>query len=72
MNLSKEYINDIKRAIENNTLAVFIGAGISKTSDTKINKLPLWSDVIEDLRAQLGDCEETDFLKIAELYFLKP
>lgn len=71
MNLSKEYINDIKRASENNTLAVFIGAGISKTSDTKINKLPLWSDVIEDLRAQLGDCEETDFLKIAELYFLK-
>ena len=65
------YLDDLKKARDNNTLAVFVGAGITKTSETVNIKIPLWVDLINDLKRELDDCDESDFLKIAELYYLK-
>ena len=65
------YLDDLKKARDNNTLAIFVGAGITKTSETVNAKIPLWADLINDLKRELDDCEESDFLKIAELYYLK-
>lgn len=65
------YLDDIRNAKENNTLAIFVGAGITRRSERDGVKVPLWSDLINDLKAELDDCVEEDFLKIAELYYLK-
>jgi len=66
----RSHINTIISANRNKMLALFIGAGISKTTDTPSNKLPKWSDLIEKLRSELNKTNEQDFLKIAQLYYL--
>ncbi|MDV7611566.1 SIR2 family protein [Acinetobacter baumannii] len=48
-----------------------MGAGFSKNSETIFKKIPLWSDLINDLKKSLNLEYETDFLKIAQLYYLK-
>jgi len=65
------YLDDIRKAKENNTLAIFVGAGITRRAERDGVKIPLWSDLINDLKEELDDCVEEDFLKIAELYYLK-
>jgi len=64
------YINTIINANRNKTLAVFIGAGISKTSNIGINNLPDWSKLINDIKSELTNLDEQDPLKIAQLYYL--
>lgn len=63
-------INRIIEANESNTLAIFVGAGLSKASDTKSYTLPSWNDLIVDLKKELNLENENDFLKIAQLYYL--
>ncbi|ENR2985845.1 SIR2 family protein [Acinetobacter baumannii] len=64
-------LDTIIEAKKNNKLAFFIGAGFSKNSETTFKKIPLWSDLINDLKKSLNLEYETDFLKIAQLYYLK-
>ncbi|SHG94773.1 NAD-dependent protein deacetylase, SIR2 family [Flavobacterium micromati] len=70
MKTEKKYIQTIISANNDNSLAVFVGAGISKSSETKTVKLPSWNDLIEDLKDELEIENESDFLKIAQLYYL--
>jgi len=58
------YKKTIKEAFNQNKLAIFVGAGVSKNSG-----LPDWGELIEDLRKDLK-IQETDFLKVAQLYYL--
>ena len=59
-------IKHLRQAIEDNSLILFVGAGISVDSG-----LPNWSQLIELFRQELGlDTEdEKDPLKIAQYYF---
>ncbi|MBK0402780.1 SIR2 family protein [Adhaeribacter sp. BT258] len=70
MNFDSTYIKNIIKANNDNSLAIFIGAGISKSSETKFFKLPSWNDLIVDLKKELSLNDETDYLKIAQLYYL--
>jgi hypothetical protein len=67
MNNIKAYSQIISKAKNNNRLAVFVGSGISSASD-----LPSWSKLIDEL---VNDLELTngasDFLKVAQLYYLE-
>ncbi len=58
------YKKIIKEAVSQNKLAVFVGSGVSKNSN-----LPDWGELIESLKKELN-INETDYLKIAQLYFL--
>jgi hypothetical protein len=70
MKTEKKYIQTIISANNDNSLAIFVGAGISKSSETESIKLPSWNDLIEDLMAELEIENENDYLKIAQLYYL--
>lgn len=70
MKTEKKYIQTIISANNDNSLAIFVGAGISKSSETNSVKLPSWNDLIEDLKAELEIENESDYLKIAQLYYL--
>lgn len=61
----KESIQNIKTAIDNNNLSVFAGSGISYDSD-----FPLWSDLIDEIKKSLKT-KESDYLKIAELFYIQ-
>ncbi len=70
MNFESKYIKNIISANNDNSLAIFVGAGISKSSEKESFKLPSWSDLIIDLKKELNDSNENDYLKIAQLYYL--
>ncbi len=70
MKFDSKYIQNIISANNDNSLAIFVGAGISKSSDTKSFKLPIWDDLIADLKNDLRENSENDYLKIAQLYYL--
>lgn len=70
MNFESTYIKNIISANNNGSLAIFIGAGISKSSETGLLKLPSWNDLITDLKHELNDIDENDYLKVAQLYYL--
>lgn len=69
-------VKNIQRAIENNNLIIFVGAGVSKNSG-----IPTWADVIEELANELGICACTkdyngknifsndEYLKIPQYYY---
>jgi len=59
------YRKIIKDAKNQNKLAIFVGSGVSKGSN-----LPDWGELIEELKQDIGIENETDFLKIAQLYYL--
>ncbi|HDL7483658.1 TPA: hypothetical protein PXN95_002626, partial [Yersinia enterocolitica] len=69
MNNSKN-ISHIIKANENESLAIFIGAGVSKSSESQNVKMPAWSDLISALLDDLEIENEADFLKVAQLYYL--
>lgn len=71
MYLHNVHIKNIKQANENDRLAIFVGAGISKSSDTDYISLPLWSDLITEIKSDLAITEELDYSKLAQLYFLE-
>ncbi len=70
MKTEKKFIQTIISANNDNSLAIFVGAGISKSSENNSVKLPSWNDLIEDLKAELEIENESDYLKIAQLYYL--
>lgn len=71
MSINKSHLKNIKQANEENRLAIFVGAGVSKSSDTDYIKMPLWSDLISELKSDLSIDEDVDYLKIAQLYHLE-
>ena len=59
-------INILKKYNDNNKLTIFVGAGVSKSSN-----LPSWEDLINKIKTELSiSNSETDYLKIAQLYYL--
>ncbi|WP_317286436.1 SIR2 family protein [Leuconostoc mesenteroides] len=61
--MNKMIIKHINDAINNNSLLIFVGAGVSANS-----KLPSWGELISEFRSEM-DIQETDYLKIAQYYF---
>lgn len=72
MNIEKnnEYFRIIKKALEEHKLAFFVGSGVSRASAPN-NTYPLWSDILKRLQSGLVGCDDSDPLKIAQLYALK-
>jgi hypothetical protein len=59
-------INILKNSNENNKLAIFVGAGVSKSSN-----LPDWNELITDIKKELKiGKNENDYLKISQLFYL--
>ena len=59
-------INTLKDYNDKNKLSIFVGSGVSKSS-----KLPSWTDLIDKIKSEISiDNKETDYLKIAQLYYL--
>lgn len=71
LSFNEKDIKNIITASQNNKLVFFIGAGFSKLSETKLLKIPSWEELINELKEDLKISNESDFLKIAQLYFLK-
>lgn len=71
MHLHNVHLKNMKQANEEDRLAVFIGAGVSKSSDTDYIRLPLWSDLITEIKSDLAINEDLDYLKLAQLYYLE-
>lgn len=65
------HIKNIKQANEDDRLAIFVGAGISTSSNTDYIKLPLWNNLITELKSDLMISEELDYLKLAQLHYLE-
>ena len=61
------HINTIIDANLKGTLAIFIGAGISKTTSSNLKD---WAELISELKREINDEKEQDYLKIAQLYYL--
>ncbi|HBR1094854.1 TPA: SIR2 family protein [Klebsiella variicola] len=71
LSFSEYDLNEILNSSQDNKLVLFIGAGFSKFSETALVKIPTWSELINELKDDLSLSEENDFLKIAQLYYLK-
>lgn len=66
----KAHLNQIIKANEDESLAIFVGAGVSKSSESENFKMPTWSDLISGLTKDLNIENENDYLKVAQLYYL--
>ena len=53
----------IQEASKQGRLVVFVGAGVSNNSG-----IPTWSKLIREMKDECGADQETDELKIAQLY----
>lgn len=71
LSFSEYDLNEILKASQANKLVFFVGAGFSKFSETELVKIPTWSEIISELKDDLILPKENDYLKIAQLYFLK-
>lgn len=63
------YLEVIRKAHKNNNLAFFVGSGFSSSEDPKLYLG--WSGIISKLKGKLECPDETDNLKIAQIYRLK-
>ncbi|MBF2720631.1 SIR2 family protein [Psychrobacter sp. NG254] len=70
MQFNQAHINTIINAKNNDNLVIFVGAGVSKFSETNSLSFPFWGDIINVLKKDL-DTEESDYLKVAQLYYLQ-
>lgn len=70
MQFNQAHINTIINARNNDNLVIFVGAGVSKFSQTNSLHFPFWGDIIDVLKKDL-DTKEGDYLKVAQLYYLK-
>lgn len=61
----KSHLEKIQEAKNDNKLVFFIGSGMSKNVG-----LPDWGELMEEFKKELKT-EESDYLKIAQLYFLE-
>lgn len=64
--LNKEHFRTIRKAIENNKLAIFVGSAVSYDSN-----LPSWADLIDLMKGALENPRISDYLKVAEHYYLQ-
>ncbi|MDK9422773.1 hypothetical protein HER17_04735 [Pectobacterium carotovorum] len=71
MSINNKHIDTILNAVDEDSLAIFVGAGVSKSSENEMIKLPSWGDLIEELKMELNIDYEVDYLKVAQLYFLE-
>lgn len=71
MDVYNSHLKQIIKANDENRLAVFVGSGISLSSNTDSFKLPLWDDLIVAMKRELQLENENDYLKVAQLYFLE-
>jgi cytolysin (calcineurin-like family phosphatase) len=69
MTAESTYIRNIINANKNGNLAIFVGAGISKISETGTEKSLDWSELIENITVKIKKTHETDFLKIAQYFY---
>lgn len=65
------HLKNIISANNSNNLAIFVGAGVSKSSNNETLKLPSWSELIDTLKLDLKIKDESDYTKLAQLYFLE-
>lgn len=68
LTIKNEYIDQIRKAKENEKLAFFIGSGFSTSKDP--SKYGGWQTIINKLKVDLSKelKSETDYLKIAQIY----
>lgn len=71
MSINNKHIDTILNAVDEDSLAIFVGAGVSKASENELIKLPSWEDLINELKMELNIDYEIDYLKVAQLYFLE-
>ena len=71
MNTFNSHIKHIIEAKKDDRLAIFVGSGVSLTSNTENFSFPSWGDLISELKQNLNLDDESDYLKIAQLYFLE-
>lgn len=71
MIINDKHLENIIQASDEDSLAIFVGAGVSKSSESENIKLPSWSDLIDELKLDLGIDYEIDYLKVAQLYYLE-
>ena len=64
-------IKELHRAMNEQRLCIFVGAGVSKSSETDGIKFPNWEELIKSLREELELPNEQDYLKLAQLYHLQ-
>jgi hypothetical protein len=63
---NKEHFKTIRKAIEKNKLALFVGSAVSFDSN-----LPSWGELISLMKSALELPRTDDYLKIAEHYYLQ-
>ncbi len=68
---NKHVIKDLYHAMNEKRLCIFVGAGVSKSSEADGIKFPSWKDLINLLQEDLELPEEQDYLKLAQLYYLQ-
>jgi NAD-dependent SIR2 family protein deacetylase len=69
MDAETMYLNKIIEAKENNKLAIFVGAGISLSSNTDTIEMLTWKALIEEIKQEIDKTDETDNLKIAQFFY---
>jgi len=69
MSTESIYIEKIIEANKNDNLALFIGAGISKSSEIDKIEIPSWDKLIETLKNLINEKNENDYLKIAQYFY---
>ena len=59
------YVSQIKKSIKENSLILFVGAGISANSN-----LPTWGELIQSFREELDlpDGNSDDYQRVAQYY----
>jgi hypothetical protein len=65
----KQELKKIIEAKNNQNLAIFVGAGVSLSSNTDALRMPMWGDIVKEIAAQIDETEERDYLKIAQYYY---
>jgi hypothetical protein len=58
-------MSTIIKAKQNDNLAIFIGAGVSQSSN---NQMPSWGTLIDNIKREIDENNETDYLKIAQYF----
>ncbi|HDZ1142879.1 TPA: hypothetical protein RRU58_005018, partial [Klebsiella pneumoniae] len=61
MIINDKHLKNIIQASDEDSLAIFVGAGVSKSSESENIKLPSWSDLIDELKLDLGIDYEIDY-----------
>ncbi len=69
--MTNQTIKELHHAMNEQRLCVFVGAGVSKSSETDGIKLPSWEDLIKSFQEELELPNEQDYLKLAQLYHLQ-